>query len=810
MSPTRAKPPLPIAASPPVPTPGVDALLARLRALLTRKIWLFGLGSVVGVTVAWLAFAFLADWALSVPAFVRWLHLGVLLGLPAFVAWRTLIRPLLRLPHRDELALLVERAHPELAQLLVSAVQLAERPNGSPALVARVVAEAESRAGGLSLAPVIDARVPHRRALLGAGALVVAGLWAAQNQGYAGIFLERLFGSSTPWPQRTYLTVSIPLDGDRAQIEVLPDAIKVRAARGTDIPVLVHADGVVPDEVFLRFDGGQTLALTPTGSNAFRTLLRSVQTDLTFHATGGDDDDGRPRIAITVLDPPDITGLAVRVTPPAYTGLAAAVFEDRDVQALFGSHVEVSVLTEPSRAAGTVQLLPADEQRELVPMPFFAVDPEAPEQRDGRGFELDLVESLRYRFELRDENGLANPDPGLFAIELIPDRRPEVELIAPGRTEVDTTTRGLLPIVVRAEDDFGLDAIRWRLTLVGAAPDSGPLAQAELVPRELAREALGTAGRESFQDPERAGKAAGRRTWTASDRLELAELLPSELALGARLQLDVMARDNRPVTAEAPALSEGADAGDLLDSANPALGLAPALRVRIVSEEELLRRVQDRLVRVRSQVVELEELNRKRAQLTSELLATIESDDLGTLGESELLAALTGARRVQGDAKSLARELAAVTETVLYARLDEKADGLLAHLDAAIAVVTDRRFHPEIWIELAALWKQGRLGAPAFAGQLVGLVDLALLCSETDAEGAVAALDRALDARELAAVHAALSEAADHQAAAGRHLEDLLERLAEWDNYQSILTLTRDILNRQRALEERTRRMARD
>ena len=47
-----------------------------------------------------------------------------------------------------------------------------------------------------------------------------------------------------------------------------------------------------------------------------------------------------------------------------------------------------------------------------------------------------------------------------------------------------------------------------------------------------------------------------------------------------------------------------------------------------MSEEELLRRVQDRLVRVRGLVGELETLARNKASRVDELIATLESDDL--------------------------------------------------------------------------------------------------------------------------------------------------------------------------------------
>ena len=122
----------------------------------------------------------MADWALSVPAPVRWLHLGVLVALPTFVAVRALVRPLRRAPDKDGMAILIERAHPELSELVVSAVQLARRPTGAPALVDRTIELAEERAASLSTAGVFDLRGPRRRlgfafgsvALLALGRLV--------------------------------------------------------------------------------------------------------------------------------------------------------------------------------------------------------------------------------------------------------------------------------------------------------------------------------------------------------------------------------------------------------------------------------------------------------------------------------------------------------------------------------------------------------------------------------------------------------------------------------------------------------------
>src|SRR5690606_31368372 len=154
-------------------TPGIDRLLERLARRLRAHVLLFGLGRVLLGGAAWLALAFVLDRWLQLPGGVRVVHFAVLLGLPAWLLWRELLVPLRRIPDRDGLAVLVEREHPELHELLVSAVQLERRAGastpGEAELVRRVVADAESRARLLDPAG-IDDPVRSRKSLLG-GAL---------------------------------------------------------------------------------------------------------------------------------------------------------------------------------------------------------------------------------------------------------------------------------------------------------------------------------------------------------------------------------------------------------------------------------------------------------------------------------------------------------------------------------------------------------------------------------------------------------------------------------------------------------------
>jgi hypothetical protein len=760
----------------PTPTPSIDRLLARLRARLVREVCWFGVGRTLLATSVWLLFIFLVDWTLHVPAAVRVVHLVVLVGLPAALLWRELVARLRQVPDEVGLAVLLERAHPDLRQLLVSAVELRDREaaaDADPALVARVVAEAEARAAALELEGTTDPR-PARSAL-GLGALATAAatlvlLWQAEA---ASVFLRRIAGGPTPWPQRTFLVVEVPLAGELLSTR---DRLDLRVARGSDLPIVVRAEGRVPEEVTIHFAGGDEALLGSSGRGVFRTLLRAVQEDLTFHVTGGDDRDGTPEVRVEVLQPPDVAGLAVRVEPPAYSGLPPRLELDRDVEVLAGSRVTVTVLPDPPGARGVVRLLPSDEVVELRAAPFPPAAEGEPE-RQGLAFELEARESLRFRVELEDDTGLSNPDPGLFAVQVREDRPPEVTLLAPARGEMESVVGGALPLKAIASDDFGLADLRWRWTpTAGGAgePRSEPLATREPADPEVLRlEARGGVAR------------YGAR------RVEVAELFAgAPPAEGEVFQLEVVATDNRE-----PGAQESRSA---------------SARVRIVSADEFLRRVQDRLARVRGRAEALAALMRERHPDTLLVIAALEGDGAEGADPSALAAALSGARRVEGDADVLARDVAAVTETLLYSRLDERAGPLLDALEAATLTDAGREFRPGPWRELAARQADGSLAGAEFADRLVEITGLALELAEDEARGAVDALRRAQDLADPTARYDQLVVASERQAAARDRVEALLTLLSEWDSYQSLLAATRDLLNRQKNLLERTRQFYKD
>jgi hypothetical protein len=178
--------------------------------------------------------------------------------------------------------------------------------------------------------------------------------------------------------------------------------------------------------------------------------------------------------------------------------------------------------------------------------------------------------------------------------------------------------------------------------------------------------------------------------------------------------------------------------------------------------------------------------------------------------QTEVAAASVGQRRVHGDARSLARELVSAAEAVLYARLDEGGAGALSELERAHGDSAARAFDSAPWRELARSARGEGGGIGSLSLKLVEIAGLALSIEEDQANRAAQELARAEEAAGLPELKQRLASAEEAQAAAQAGIEQLLERLAEWDNFQSVLGLTRDILNGQRNLSERTRQSARE
>ncbi len=761
-------------------TPALESVLKKLRGQLRLLILAEGFGTALITVAAWCAFAFVADFALGVPRGIRMAH-GVLLALlPVLALFRFGLRHLAKIPDQRGMAVLLERANPGHSELFVSAADFqlvgGERSESAQSLVQTVLARANQAAWNINTKeqPVFSSRGPLKRlglGLLATALLAGAGLtWPT----YANIFANRLAGGDNIWPQLTFLTIELGVEGPP---EVESGELHVRIARGEDLPISVRASGRIPEEVELVFSDGASLTLRAiargTGDTLFATTLRGVQADINFFAQGGDDRRGIPRVFVEVLEPPDLSNMAIVVTPPTYTGLTPFTIENADATILAGSTIAVFAECEGrvlqgdgsrNQITGEVRLLPEDRLITLSNAEFPGTG--APALR----FEIEPENSLRFRYELVDSNGLSNPDPGLWAIEVKEDRAPRIEILHPRGLTLETVPNGAFSLAAIATDDFGISGI------VLMAED------------ERAEDSKRTFPIDNSPFQEDASSSQGDPAVFGFARFDLTELVGRDLIAGDTIRLEINAQDSRlPVAG---------------------IGRSPAILVRVLSVDEYMRKIQDRLSMARRKTSELYDLQREKLRRTEELLDATSDTPFSARDRMDLASAASGQRRVTGDAASLLRELSGLTSDVLHARVDSEASRQLEQLDFLLAKGSGRNFDPGIWSALIEQHQKGRLGSAGFAGHLLDLTALALEIDQVRAHAAAEALALAEESEGEGDLQAALVSAVELQAENLAAIEDLLGRLAEWDNFQSVLSLARDVLERQKGVMEQTRDLA--
>ncbi|HEY6000757.1 MAG TPA: DUF4175 family protein, partial [bacterium] len=152
---------------------------------------------------------------------------------------------------------------------------------------------------------------------------------------------------------------------------------------------------------------------------------------------------------VRAADAPAAGNFEVTYTYPGYSGLATRrVAGSGDLEALRGTTAEIVFTSTVALAKGTlvagtnrVAVQPAGELRSRV--------------------SLYLGGETAYRLELEDAQGLGNGGGPEYAIKLLPDAAPAVEVIEPAG-EIESDPRATVLVRYRAGDDFGLS----RLTLV--------------------------------------------------------------------------------------------------------------------------------------------------------------------------------------------------------------------------------------------------------------------------------------------------------------------------------------------------------
>lgn len=464
------------------------------------------LASLVVLMVSGFAIAASLDAFLRFPMPVRALVL-VVLGFLVAIDLRRFVLPALRFrPSAVDLALRIERARPELAGRLASAVEFEESglARRNP-LAARAVADLEERASGMDLKGVLRVRP----ALMRVGAMVVlvvagAGFVAADSSS-ASIAVRRILlpWTDAAWPARTAVEGLVASGGVLPRGK--PVALRARLTKGD----------VLRERVFARYrvwpvDTGAAVepawnevALSRQPSGDFERLVDADGARIEFMFLTSDAE--TEPVSVRLVEPPRIVRAVATIMPPEY---ARGVLGDRTEElgdgrdgrgTLRGSVLaksEVVIEFELSRELPLGETESAFRATGVSVPPGVAIAAEAAgedakagakdasadgptedrsevgertgedgvvalvpirDAADSRRWSLRLLleEAARLEIDLVDTDGVRQTDPCIFAFDVIDDRPPSAALVEPLQDE------SVLPdarVLMRAEarDDIEL------------------------------------------------------------------------------------------------------------------------------------------------------------------------------------------------------------------------------------------------------------------------------------------------------------------------------------------------------------------
>ena len=761
-------------------TQRLDSLRAGLRAR-----WLSaGAMRLVAETAGFLVVQFCVDRFLYLPTGARQVVIVVALAL---FGWRLavlVVRPLRKRVATMDMALAVERRHRELDGGLASLVEFDQRsdlpPDVSPSLLELWRRQVEQKGAALRFGAIFEPRLLRRLLALNAAAVAVVGGFGFARAAEARIFLERLFGADVDWPRRTHLTLDVEGASESAHFRVERDedgrARRVLVARGASLPVVVRTEGVVPDEVLLVVRerdraGSEEIRMAPRdGARGefgwrFRNTLRAME----LNAEGGDDPGHGPRLAVDVEPAPAVERLFATITPPAYTRRSPAREERQEFAVPAGTRLDLEIRTLGDVVEGSLTLHsdPATAR---------------PLTRDGEDaavWRTSLVaeDSGTLNLHLTGRNGFRNLQAIDYPLVVLADRKPALDIVRPGVSDLEVTAKGVVPFRLLVDDDYGITRVELALTRFD-----------EKQPGVIVLQGEGSARPEELS-------AVGAPTpldalFDLRDFRLRKGATEAPVGEGETVTYFASARDNHCRPDGTPAPNETVSAGRRID---------------VVPEGEKLRKLADRQLRVKQGVVAARKSQEERLAGLKALLA---GQGDGAIEPRELTALEVEQGRVCTSARQIARELCDVTQEYTLNRLDgaPAADRVVAFL---VGRLEEARAGPNFdfqpFVRLTAAQAAGEFGDLNQLANLLVMLELGLLASETHAQKALEQLRGArLSGRPEDRV-ARLQGAEDAERSVIDTYTKLLEKMEEWEDFQEILDLWRGLVKDQTDINERSK-----
>lgn len=446
-------------------------IVSRLKRVRARFVSFGVWEAVCAASAVFFFLAVLAGTAESAAWFstgVRTVLATLTIALPAVFLAVSVLRVMYRKPDADALARMVEKTFPVLGDRLISAVQLGRLDNDglrgeSAGLVSLLVDRVDRETAAIPIERTVSSK---RLVMLGRvayGSLAVLLLAIAAPGPIAG-GISRLADHS-----RDYVNPGLAL------IHTLQGDASV--VRGDDFRTAgILSGGGDHLVVCWRWKGSDVWNSRPLQVNrktgAFDLVVEKPRMSFSWYLESGKS--RTPRFSVTVIDRPAIERLGVTLAFPRYTGFGTISRDDNDgsIRAVRGTEATLRISANKPLASMTIvwsdsTLTPCTVSGAQGTVTFTVT-------RDA-GYHIALVDTI----------GISDADPITYRVTCAEDGPPSVSLVDPtGEAVLPRSMR--LPLLYRAEDDFGLS----RVSLVFRLPEEGVPSTVDVktgaLPRELA------------------------------------------------------------------------------------------------------------------------------------------------------------------------------------------------------------------------------------------------------------------------------------------------------------------------------------
>ena len=445
------------------------------RILEARRVWkrsLFWTGFAIVLTGGVVVFAgeAVVDWLMPLPSFVRIALLTVGAAVTCYLLYKYLIQPLRASLTLRDIALNVERNHPNLEDRLVSAIEFGNRESTDPIeahMLQRLLEDTTQRTEGIDFKATIDHS--RTRKHVGIAALVLVGCCVVTLLFPTEIHTS-LLRVLVPWEKTDpILTTKLTVEPGNARI-----------LRGKSLPIHATVTGKSADKVVLTYENTRqreappseikttqqqiNMLQNPNDKRGFAYEIFNIDADMEYYIVANEVTS--ERYTVEVFDMPRVTEISVAYTYPDYTQLKPVVQTGTgNIQAVVGTQAELKLVT--NKAIQNATFFFKKDARQVS----FA---EGLTEAQGRGpiqmivsdgntltTTVDVVEDGIYTVELFCIDGFNNEIPIEYAIKAVPDAAPEVVIKEPGR-DVKTTKLGEVEIIAEATDDYGVAELKLK------------------------------------------------------------------------------------------------------------------------------------------------------------------------------------------------------------------------------------------------------------------------------------------------------------------------------------------------------------